>query len=131
MRIKNVLIFSLLFVLMTSVFFSCGSTSNSTSTSAATGQSFNGTVTGNKDQDHKIAFKQGQVLTVNLKSNNQSCYFNVLTESNETIFNGSNEGSQFSGTMSSNGFYRLRVYLMGAAKSENQSINYTLTYSLK
>jgi hypothetical protein len=131
MKIKNASIFALLFVLMTSTFISCGSTSNTTGTSGGSGQAFKGTVTGNKDQDHKIAFKLGQVLKVTLNADSKSCYFNVLTESNETIFNGSNEGNQFSGTMGSTGFYRLRVYLMGAAKSENQSVNYTLTYSLK
>lgn len=132
MKKRNVQILSILFLLVSGVLTSCGSTSGTSSgTQGNPGQAFSGTISGDNYKDHRISFRNGQVLTVYLESTNKSCYFNVLTESNEAIFNGSSEGNRFTGTMSFTGNYKVRVYLMGAANSNKETVNYTIRYTLQ
>lgn len=125
-------IFAIGILIMSLSFTSCGSTSGSTGSGNSSGNTnqFTGTIRGDGYRDHTISFRQGQQLTVTLEAGN-SCYFNVLAAGNETIYNGSVNGNRFSGTMSFTGSYTIRIYLMGAANSNNQSVNYKLRYQLQ
>jgi hypothetical protein len=107
------------------------STTGSNPTSNAAGNAINGKITGSQYKDHKIYFNVNQQLVVNMEAGSPTCYFNILTPEGEMIHNGSSNGNKFSGTMSFTGYYTVRVYLMGAAKSENQRVNYTIRYTLQ
>jgi hypothetical protein len=46
------------------------------------------------------------------------------------IYNSSINGNKYSGIAEKSGLYAIRVYLMGAAESENRSVNFSLTVGL-
>jgi len=105
-----------------SIFFPAGK--NSTSVA--------GTVRGHSYIDYKLSVQSGQTLNVSINSKNSSVFFNVLPPGSQdvAIFNSSSDGSSFSGVADKSGLYAIRVYLMGAAKSENQSVNFRLSVGL-
>lgn len=91
-----------------------------------------GTVRGHAYIDHKLNVQTGQTLNVSLNSKNSSVFFNVLPPGSKdvAIYNSSEGGNNYSGVADKSGLYSIRVYLMGAAKSENQSVNFGLTVGL-
>lgn len=93
-----------------------------------TSASVSGTVKGHDDMDYVLRAKAGQTLTVDFKGGKGANYFNVLPpgSSGEAIFVGSSEGDHFKGTLPKDGEYTIRVYLMGAAKTSDKPVNFTL-----
>ena len=91
-----------------------------------------GTLKGDKTIDYKLRAKAGQTMSVALKTSNAQNYFNVLPpgSTGDAIFVGSSGGNQWTGPLSADGEYTVRVYLMRSAARRNETANYTLTVGI-
>ena len=89
-------------------------------------------ITGYQTIDYKISASAGQSLKVKLKTSNASNNFNVLPPGSEddAIYNGSIEGTSYTGKLQQTGDYKIRVYLMRNDARRNATANYTLTVSI-
>ena len=76
--------------------------------------------------------RAGQTMTVGLKTDNAGNYFNVLPPGSRdvAVFVGSTDGNDWSGTLSADGKYTVRVYLMRSAARRNETARYTLTVGI-
>lgn len=98
----------------------------------ATSATMTGKIAGDQTIDYTLRAKGGQQMTVNLKTNNNANYFNVLPPGSETaLFVGSTSGNEWSGALPSDGDYRIRVYLMRSAARRNERANFTLTVGIQ
>lgn len=91
-----------------SFLLSCGANRSTTGNSGGSSKGakrVKSSVAGRDYRDHKISFSQGQKQKITLDAGGATCYFNVITPSGETIFNGANDGKNFTGTMSFTGSY--------------------------
>jgi hypothetical protein len=99
-----------------------------TFTAGASSATVKGSLIGDQIVDYKLRAKAGQTMSVTLKTNNGSNYFNVLPPgSNAAIAIGANMGNKWTGTLPVNGDYTVRVYLMRSAARCNETANYTLS----
>jgi len=90
--------------------------------------SIQGHIKGRETIDYVLRAREGQTMTVNLKTSHPGGYFNVLPpESNEAIFIGQVAGPHFKGKLPKDGDYTVRVYLIPAAARRNESAKYALT----
>ena len=90
-----------------------------------------GSIKGEKIIDYKLRAKAGQTMSVTLKTSNGSNYFNVLPPgSDAAIAIGANVGNTWSGTLSVDGEYTVRVYLMRNAARRKETANYTLSVGI-
>jgi hypothetical protein len=91
-----------------------------------------GHVTGRETIDYVLGAKAGQEMSVTMKTSNGSNYFNVLPpgSNEEGIFTGSSEGDKFRGTLSKDGDYKIRVYLMRNAARRNEKAEFTLEVAI-
>ncbi len=91
-----------------------------------------GTLKGDQTVDYVLRAKAGQVMSVSFKPSNDAAYFNVLPpgSSGEAIFVGSTSGNEFSGTLSVDGEYTVRTYLMRSAARRNEGARYDLTIGI-
>lgn len=90
-----------------------------------------GTISGDKIIDYKLRAKAGQTMSVKLKTNSTSNYFNVLPPGSESaVFIGSTSGNEWTGTLTADGEYTVRVYLMRSAARRNAKANYALTVGI-
>jgi hypothetical protein len=71
-------------------------------------------------------------MTVSLKTDNSANYFNVLPPGSVdvAVFVGSSGGDDWSGTLSADGEYAIRVYLMRSAARRNETAHYTLAVGI-
>jgi hypothetical protein len=70
-------------------------------------------------------------MSVKLKTNNTSNYFNVLPPGSESaVFIGSTSGNEWTGTLTADGEYTVRVFLMRSAERRHATANYTLTLGI-
>lgn len=88
-----------------------------------------GTLKGDQTIDYSVQGKAGQTMHVRFKAGNASAYFNVLPpgSTGEAIFIGSTSGNEWTGTLSADGEYRIRTYLMRSAARRNERSAFTLT----
>jgi hypothetical protein len=88
-----------------------------------------GTLKGDQTIDYKLRARAGQTMSVSLKTSNGANYFNVLPPgSNDVaVFVGSTGGNDWTGQLTADGEYKIRVYLMRSAARRNEKANYTLT----
>lgn len=97
-------------------------------TSSAT---ITGSLKGDQTVDYLLGARAGQTMRVNLKTSNGACYFNVLPPGSEAaIAIGANLGNQWSGTLPTNGDYRIRVFLMRSAARRHETANYTFSVGI-
>ncbi len=91
-----------------------------------------GTLKGDQTVDYVLRAKAGQVMSVSFKPSNDAAYFNVLPpgSSGEAIFVGSTSGNEWSGTLSVDGDYTVRTYLMRSAARRNEVARYALTIGI-
>jgi len=90
-----------------------------------------GFVKGNDYVDYVIGARGGQLLTVNLRTNRGSNYFNIMPKGSEAAyFIGSNSGNAFRGPVPSTGDQVIRVYLYRNDARRGVSANFTLTVSI-
>jgi hypothetical protein len=89
-------------------------------------------IKGEQTIDYTVSAKAGQEMKVTLTSKSTSLYFNVIPpgSTDEAIFIGSSEGNKFGGTLSADGVYKIRVYLMRSAARRNESANFGLYVSV-
>lgn len=96
------------------------------------GTKVSGTIKGDQTIDYTVSAKAGQQMQVTLSSKNTSLYFNILPPgSNDVaIFIGSTEGNKYNGTLTADGVYKIRVYLMRSAARRNETVKYDLAISI-
>lgn len=94
----------------------------------ASSTTVSGAIVGSQVRDYIVRASAGQTMTVRLTG---KPYFNVLEpgSSDVAIYNGSMNGSSYSGVLSRSGPYKIRVYQMGAAKGGARS-PFTLSISV-
>jgi hypothetical protein len=99
-----------------------------TFTAGASSATITGQVKGNDDVDYVVRAAAGQTLTVTLKPSNASTYFNVLPPGSDNVamYNGQT-GEPYTGTLPTDGEYRVRVYLMRNAARRGAASTYALT----
>jgi hypothetical protein len=91
----------------------------------------NGSISGDKAVDYKLAAKSGQTMSVKLETSNLSNYFNVLPPGSESaLFIGSTSGNEWTGTLPADGDYTIRVYLMRSAGRRDEKADYTMTVGI-
>lgn len=97
----------------------------------ATSTTVNGVIAGEQTRDYVVRARAGQTLKVTL-GGSSIVYFNVLPpgSTGEAIFIGSSEGNSFSGTLSTTGAYRIRVYQMRASARRGERGNFRLTVAV-
>lgn len=87
-------------------------------------------ITGYQSVNYTLDAKSGQNMTVKLKTNNGSNYFNIYAPGkgpgDQGMFNSSTSGNSFSGVLPASGTYTISVYLMRNAARRNETANYTL-----
>ena len=88
-------------------------------------------VRGSAYKDYVLGARGGQRMSVSL-STDGTAYFNILPPGSdaEAIYNSSMTGNDGNVVLPSSGDYRIRVYLMGADKSENRRVGYTLSVGI-
>jgi hypothetical protein len=86
-----------------------------------------GHIKGDQTIDYKLVAREGQTMTVTLKSSNRMNYFNILPPGTDSaLFVSADSSNHFSGALPKNGAYTLRVYLMRAAARRNEAADYSL-----
>ncbi|HRF60721.1 MAG TPA: hypothetical protein PLH94_12525 [Fimbriimonadaceae bacterium] len=96
-------------------------------------KSFEGSIKGRDYADYVVKAGAGQSLAVSLSAQGARPFFNVLPPGSqgEAMHNGSEFGSKMPARrLPSDGEYRVRVYLLGAAQSEGKTSRFRLTLTL-
>ncbi|MEQ7874158.1 hypothetical protein ABDK56_09175 [Sphingomonas sp. ASV193] len=90
-----------------------------------------GMIAGDQTRDYVVRANAGQTLRVRL-AGSPIVYFNVLPpgSNDQAIFIGSNEGRNFSGTLSASGAYKIRVYQMRASARRGERGAFRLDISV-
>jgi hypothetical protein len=96
----------------------------------ASSGSASGKIKGNNSIDYLVRAKAGQRMTVDFKAAKSAAYFNVLSPNGEALFVGSSEGYRYMGELPADGVYTIRPYLMGAAKSSNKDVSFTIKVNI-
>jgi len=94
------------------------------------GATVSGKVKGSQTIDHQLRASAGQTMTVDFKGGKSTAYFNLLAPGDQALFVGQDAGNHFKGELPADGVYTVRVYLMGAAKSEDKEVGYTLKVNI-
>jgi hypothetical protein len=91
-----------------------------------------GTIKGDQTIDYTLRAQAGQTMSVTLITKNGANYFNVLPpgSNDEALVVSSNVNNKWTGTLPTNGEYKVRVYLMRSAARRNEIANYTLTVGI-
>jgi len=89
-----------------------------------------GKITGHETLDYQLRANAGQTMTVDFKASKGAAYFNILSPGSDAIFVGSSSGYHFKGELPADGVYTVRLYLMGGAKDDNKTVNYTLKVNI-
>lgn len=91
-----------------------------------------GRVRGYDVADYLVGARAGQQMTVSLRSDNDSNYFNVTAPgAAEALFHGDMEGGDAQFTTPRNGDYVVRVFLMRNAARRGETGNFTLEISIQ
>lgn len=91
-----------------------------------------GTLKGDQTIDYSLRARAGQTMSVSFKPGNASAYFNLLPpgSTGEAIFVGSTSGNEWTGTLSEDGEYKIRTYLMRSAARRNETTSFILTVGI-
>lgn len=90
-------------------------------------QSVKGVIKGYQFVDYALSANAGEHVNIRLQTSNTAAYFNVLPPNSETaVFVGSTSGDQAKLTLTENGIYTIRVYLMRNAARRNETARYAL-----
>jgi hypothetical protein len=93
--------------------------------------SLRGSVAGYETRDYVFPVGAGESITMRLKSNNGSNYFNLTSPgAQEALFIGSTSGDSYRGVAPVSGDYTARVYLMRSDARRGAKANYVLTIAL-
>jgi hypothetical protein len=98
----------------------------------ASSTTINGSITGDRAINYRLAVTAGQRMSVQLDTNNASNYFNIgAPGASEALFIGSRDGNSTSFVIPSSGNYAISVYLMRNAARRGETANYQLTISVE
>ncbi|WP_224482815.1 hypothetical protein [Robertkochia aurantiaca] len=88
---------------------------------------------GYKIRDYLFNARAGQLLEVEMTTDNLANYFNIMEPQEEfvAVFNSSIDGNEFRGTLNGTGEYRIRVYLMRSAARRDENAQYELRLKLE
>jgi hypothetical protein len=90
-----------------------------------------GKIKGYATAEYTVTGKAGQTLSVKLKTNQPSNYFNIRqTGHDEALFLGSNSGNSYQAKLPADGKYMVQVYLMRNAARRHAVATYTLDIGL-
>lgn len=94
----------------------------------STSATIKGSLKGDQTIDYTLRARAGQTMNVTLATKHGANYFNVLPpgSNDEAIFVGSSDGNEWTGTLPTDGEYKVRVYLMRSAARRNETAFYTL-----
>jgi len=96
-----------------------------------TGATIKGRIKGSQIVDYGLSAKAGQSMVVILETNNRSNYFNITAPgADSAMFIGSTSGNRFMGSLSKDGEYSARVYLMPNAGRRGETARYTINFVL-
>jgi hypothetical protein len=97
----------------------------------ASSKAIQGRIAGEQGVVYIVGAREGQTLSVDLKTSNGANDFNVTAPgANEALFIGSTSGNSYRGTLPTTGDYRIQVYLMRNAARRNEAANYTLSIAV-
>lgn len=94
--------------------------------------SVKGKIKGYATAEYTLHAKAGQTLSVKLKTNQASNYFNIRQAGqDEALFIGSTSGNSFQAKLPADGAYTVQVYLMRNAARRHAVANYRLEMALR
>lgn len=94
----------------------------------SSGTTIEGSITGDESVRYSVGVSAGQVMDVQLDTDNASSYFNITAPgAGEALYNGSISGNGTSFVVPSSGNYVVDVYLMRNAARRGETANYDLT----
>ena len=99
----------------------------------ASSATIKGTLKGYETRDYILGARAGQTMRVQMATKSTFLYFNVLPpHSDEALFVGQNQADpqQWSGTLPTDGDYRIRVYLVRAEARRGGTVNFVCTVSI-
>jgi hypothetical protein len=92
-------------------------------------------ITGYETVNYQLDAKAGQLMEVDLKTDNTATYFNIFVPGkgpgDQAMYIGSIKGGQFEGKLPADGKYTVQVYMMRSAARRNETANYTLDISIE
>ncbi|MGX9732739.1 hypothetical protein ACWYXO_19265 [Janthinobacterium aestuarii] len=101
-------------------------------TAGKTVHSVKGKIKGYATAEYTVTGKAGQTLSVTLKTNQPSNYFNIRQPGqDEALFIGSTSGNSYQSKLPADGEYTVQVYLMRNAARRNAVAAYTLDIGLR
>lgn len=94
--------------------------------------SVKGKIKGYATAEYTLKGKAGQTLSVKLKTNQPSNYFNIRQQGqDEALFIGSSSGNSYQAKLPADGEYTVQVYLMRNAARRHAVAAYTLDIGLR
>lgn len=101
-------------------------------TASKNAHSVKGKIKGYATAEYTLTGKAGQTLSVKLKTNQPSNYFNIRQPGqDEALFIGSTSGNSYQAKLPADGEYTVQVYLMRNAARRNAVANYSLEIRLR
>lgn len=92
------------------------------------GTTISESITGYESVNYRLGVSAGQLMSVQLDTDNASNYFNITAPgASEALFNGSVSGNSTTFRIPSSGNYTISVYLMRNAARRDETANYDLT----
>ncbi|HMQ70540.1 MAG TPA: DNA breaking-rejoining protein [Ignavibacteria bacterium] len=98
----------------------------------SSGTTIKGSIKGDNTIDYILNAREGQILKVELTTNNSSNYFNLLNpdENDVAFYNSSMDGNSYEGVLTVSGDHKIRVYLMRSAARREESAKFKLKVSV-
>ena len=101
-------------------------------TAGKNAHSVKGKIKGYATAEYTLTGKAGQTLSVKLKTNQSSNYFNIRQPGqDEALFIGSTSGNSYQAKLPADGEYTVQVYLMRNAARRNAVASYSLEMQLR
>lgn len=101
-------------------------------TAGTSTHSVKGKIKGYATAEYTVTGKAGQTLSVRLKTNQPSNYFNIRQAGHDdALFTGSSSGNSYQAKLPADGAYTVQVYLMRNAARRNAVAAYTLDIGLR
>ena len=101
----------------------------------ATGTTIEARIEGYELVEYLLGARSGQVMTVSMRTDNPSSYFNIFAPGttpahDAAMFIGSIEGTAYEGVLPADGEYLIQVYLMRNAARRDEVANYSLEVTI-
>ncbi|OEZ96054.1 inhibitor of g-type lysozyme precursor [Janthinobacterium sp. HH107] len=101
-------------------------------TAGKAAHSVKGKIKGYATAEYTLTGKAGQTLSVKLKTNQASNYFNIRQAGQEEVlFIGSTSGNSYQAKLPADGEYTVQMYLMRNAARRNAVASYSLEMGLR